>query len=197
MAEPALKMNFVDERNHELIDGRVVIMANQGIAHADVIMNIFNLFDGYTKENKYRIFTKNIDIFLTEKDLFVPDVAIVCNTDIVKQGGVHGAPDLVIEVLSPSTVKNDKIYKKEVYGSCGVKEYWLVSIESRYLEVFLLKDGKLTLDNVYSIYPEWMLNSMSADEKNKIVTGVKSSLFPDINILIEEIFHDIFHEINI
>lgn len=70
---------------------------------------------------------------------------VVCNKDIIKKDGVHGVPDLIVEVISPSTAKKDKGYKKDLYETCGVKEYWLVDTDNRSIEVYLLKKIDLCL----------------------------------------------------
>ena len=68
-------------------------------------------------------FGDGVLVHLTDEDKFVPDVMVVCDRNKIKPDGVYGAPDLVVEVLSPSTVKNDKGYKKSIYESSGIPEY--------------------------------------------------------------------------
>lgn len=70
---------------------------------------------------------------------------IACNRDIIKNNGVYGAPNLIVEVLPPSTATNDKGYKKDLYGKFCVGEYWIVDILSRSINVYLLKDETYTI----------------------------------------------------
>ena len=79
------------------------------------------------------------DVHLSENDCVIPDVMIVCNSDIIKDNAIYGAPDLIVEVLSPGTEKRDRGYKKDLYERCGVREYWIVDPVSLTVEVYLLK----------------------------------------------------------
>ena len=97
---------------------------------------------------------------------------------------------MVVEILSPSTAKRDKIYKKDVYEKCGVKEYWLVDIKNRSIEVFLLKDGRLAPDEVYSIYEDFELERLSEKEKLAVKYTFSPSMFPELVIDIEDVFSD-------
>ena len=75
-----------------------------------------------------RAFVAPFDVFLSDNDVVQPDVFFVANDRLkaLQDDGVHGAPDLVIEVLSPSTAQLDKKTKRRVYAQAGVKEMWLV-----------------------------------------------------------------------
>ncbi len=128
------------------------------------------------------------DLHLTDRDTFVPDMMVVCNRDQLKHNGVYGAPDLVVEVLSPSTAKRDRGYKKNAYESAGVPEYWLVNPTDRSVEVYHLAEGRYVLDNVYSIFPDWMLETMTEEEKTEIVAAFKCHLYDDLLISLEDIF---------
>ena len=113
---------------------------------------------------------------------------VVCDRDKIQSDGVHGAPDLVVEVLSPSTAKNDRSHKKEVYASCGVQEYWIVDPISKAIEQYLLKSGQFVLCEVYTVYPDWMLAKMSEEERAAVETHFKCSLFDDFDISLDDIF---------
>lgn len=91
------------------------------------------------------------DVYLSDNDRVIPDVMIVWNRDIIKKDGIHGTPDLIVEVLSPSTAKNDKGYKKELHEKSGVKEYWIIDPVMRSIETYLLADGKYVLDEFYAL----------------------------------------------
>lgn len=177
---------------YELLDGEIVYMSPRpSTIHNIAISNISTIFNNYLKGKKCIPFSDGVDVFLDEKNNVIPDFMVVCNSDFVKNAGIYGAPDLVVEVLSPTTAKNDKGYKKKIYGKHGVKEYWIVDTNSKSVEIYLLENGILDLDTIYSIYPDYVLNKMIQEEKDKIVKQFKTSLFDDLLINIEDVFYRI------
>src|SRR5690625_537728 len=84
------------------------------------------------------------DVYLGQKNAFQPDIVFISNErlSVIEEDGLHGAPDLVIEILSPSTAKYDLEEKKEVYERFGVKEYWTVEPASRSVQGWFLAEGK-------------------------------------------------------
>ena len=182
----AYKEEYVKE---ELINGQVVLMSPQpSINHVNVINNISILFGNFLKGKTCQSFPDSAAVFLTEKDYFVPDFMVVCDPDKVKYNGVYGAPDLVVEVLSPSTAKRDRGYKKQVYEQCGVLEYWLVDVNNKSVEQYLLHDGKFVLNDIYVIQPDYVLDDMSEAEKAELVWDFKCSLYDDLLIHLEDVF---------
>ena len=143
-----------EKRREEMIDGRVVMMSPRpAFNHNRVSYNIATLFDNYLKGRKCTPVSDGTDLYLDEKNRFVPNFMVVCDRDKIKWNGVHGAPDLVTEVLSPGTARNDKGRKKRAYEKNGVPEYWIVEPSNRSVEVYLLENGQYELDNVYTLYP--------------------------------------------
>ena len=134
------------------------------------------------------VFFGEFYLCLSEKDNFIPDVAVICDRSIIGEDGIYGAPSLVVEILSPLTAKRDRGYKKNAYEAAGVQEYWIVDTNSKSIEVYLLKDGRYTLDEVYSIYPDYLLEKMTGEERAAIPTGFRCSLFDDLTIRLEEVF---------
>ncbi len=183
---------YQEERREELIDGRVVAMSPRpAVNHNRVASNIFVLFYSYLKGKKCVPFSDGTDLYLTEEDRFIPDMMIVCNRDKITTDGVHGAPDLVVEVLSPSTANRDRRYKKDVYAKCGVREYWIVSPEEKSIEQYLLEDGRFTLHEVYTFYPNWMLAKMTEKERAAVVKEFQCSLYDDLVLSLDDIFSDL------
>lgn len=182
---------YQDEVWDELIDGQLVAMSPRPVVnHNRVAFRIAYLFEKHLEGRTCMPFSDGVDLYLTEKDRFVPDMMIVCDRSKIHPDGVYGAPDLVVEVLSPSTTKRDRGYKKDVYAKCGVREYWLVSPTDKSVEVYLPQDGDLTLHEVYSIYPEALLGKMTEEERSAVVTRFKCSLYDDFEISLEDIFQD-------
>lgn len=180
---------YQEEPWEELIDGEVVAMSPRPtFNHNRVASRIYWAFENYLKGKRCTVIADGTDLYLTEKDRFVPDMMVVCDRDKIKRDGVHGAPDLVVEVLSPSTAKKDRLHKKAVYGTCGVREYWLVDPENRTIEQYLPQDGRLELNTVYVSYSEDALGRMTEEERSAVETHFQCSLYDDFDISLDEIF---------
>jgi len=176
----------------ELIDGKAVAMSPAANNHNRIAGNIYFLFRTYLKGKTCVPYGDNEAVFLTPKDKFVPDFMIVCDRSKIKLNGIHGAPDLVVEILSPSTAKNDRGHKKEVYAQCGVLEYWIVNPADMSVEVYLNDgQGRFILSNVYTLCPDWMLEDMNHTEREAIATHFKCSLYDDLDISLDDIFYDL------
>ena len=180
---------YQEEFREELIGGKAVAMSPRPMYnHNHIAFNIAVLFSNYLRGKPCTAIPDGTDLYLTEEDRFVPDVMVVCDRDKIRRDGVHGAPDLVVEVLSPSTMRNDRMRKKEVYQACGVREYWLVDPENRTIEQYLLQDGKLELNMVYASCRDDELERMSEQEKAELETHFQCSLYSDFDIALEDIF---------
>lgn len=174
----------------ELIGGKLVAMSPRpAFNHNQVSYNIATLFANYLNGKKCTPIADGTDLYLTDNDRFIPDFMIVCDREKIKWDGVHGAPDLVVEVLSPGTAKNDKGHKKDAYEASGVREYWIVSPGEKSVEQYVLQNGRFVLQNIYTIYPNWMLDKMTDEEKADIVTHFQCSLYDDLEISLDSIFH--------
>ena len=159
------------------------------VNHNLITGNIYTIFAVYLRGKRCTPFTDGTDLYLTEEDRFVPDGMIVCDPDKIRPNGVHGAPDLVVEVLSHGTARNDRGRKMRVYEKCGVREYWIVSPGDRTVEQYLLLDGKFVLQEIYTDYPDYMLEKMTEAERAAVVQAFKCSLYDDLMIRIEDIFY--------
>ena len=181
-----------DNLDYEILNGEIIYMTPRPVPnHNTVIVNLSIIFGNYLRGKKCKMFSDGVDVYLDEKNNVIPDLLIACSRDIIKSNGIYGAPDLIVEVLSPSTATNDKGYKKDLYEKFRVKEYWIVDILSKSIDVYLLKDEKYTLDFVYSIYPDYILEKMTDDDKKRVQTKFKTSLFDDLIIDLEDVFYDI------
>ena len=83
------------------------------------------------------------DVVLSEYDVVQPDVFVVCDEKKITEANIQGAPDLIVEVLSPATALKDKREKKVLYEKYAVKEYIIVDPAAQYVERFLLQEGGL------------------------------------------------------
>lgn len=178
---------YQEEPREELLHGEIYMMSSPTVNHNRVASHIFNAFFNYLKGKSCEAFADGTDVYLTENDRVIPDVMIVCNKDTIHRDGIHGAPDLAVEVLSPGTAKNDKGYKKDLYEKAGVKEYWIVDVKSCFIETYLLTDGKYRLGGVYQLPSDDMIER----EREACTDKVPVSLYEDFTIPLEEIFYDL------
>lgn len=188
----AYEDDSVSKRKIELIGGRVVMMAPATSDHNHVADNLNGIFWGYLRGKTCVPFGDNEKVFLSDTHHFVPDFMVVCDPEKIRPDGVHGAPDLVAEVLSPSTARNDRTKKKDVYARCGVKEYWIVSAKEKSVEVYYLEDGAYVLHDIYTLHEDWQVERMEEEERAALVTSFKCSLFDDLDIALEDIFYRTF-----
>ncbi|MCL2171829.1 MAG: Uma2 family endonuclease [Defluviitaleaceae bacterium] len=183
----------IDPPRTETIGGRIYEMAGASTHHNRICGNISRIFGNYLVGKKCEVFQDGEALFLGDNH-FYPDVMVVCNPDIIKDDGIYGAPDLVAEVLSPSTANRDKFIKKDLYQQHGVSEYWIVFPEEKAIEVYLLKNGIYVLDNFYSFVPKWMLRFMNEQRIAEIAHDFKTSLFDDLVINVREVFDKVIKE---
>ena len=115
--------------------------------HQDISGNIFTLLRSYLA--KHPIGSAHIaplDVYLSEINVYQPDVIFVSNArrSLLAEHGVEGAPDLVVEILSPATARYDKGSKRKIYARTGVKELWLVDPDSRTIQIYELTQNAET-----------------------------------------------------
>lgn len=179
-----------DELWEEIINGEVVAMAPAALRHNRVVGRINMIFENYL-EGKNCVPFMDSGVQLAEDNRFIPDFMIVCDRSKLGEDYVYGAPDLVVEVLSPSTAKNDRWDKKNVYETYGVPEYWIVSPKERYIEVYILQDGQYILDKYCALCTECELAAMTEKRRAAIVTEFKCHLYDDLTIRLKDIFVDV------
>lgn len=190
---------YINDRNikikTELIDGKIFMMSPRPrVEHATVCTNIASEFRSYLKGKTCRAFCDGVDVFLDENNRFVPDTMIVCNPDIIKHDGIYGAPDLVVEVLSKTTAKNDRSKKKYTYAKYGVKEYWIVDVWSKSVEVYYNQNNWFVLDNIYYYLTDEEItenNNMLDSDIDKIkeyTDFIKVSICDNLIVKLKDIF---------
>jgi len=128
----------------ELIDGQIYMMSDPTTRHQKVIGELHGQICAFLKGKTCEVFVSPFSVRLHENEDtgYEPDLVVVCDTSKIKKRGCTGAPDLVIEVLSPSTQKDDKVEKYQEYMKAGVKEYWIVNPDLNYVEANQLIDGR-------------------------------------------------------
>jgi Uma2 family endonuclease len=178
------KMTYQDLRDlpedllrHELIDGEHIVSAAPIVKHQRVAFNIgFGISAFVRPRGLGEVFMAPVDVLFSDFDVVEPDVLYVAtgNAHKVREDHVDGAPDLVIEVLSPSSRRIDKIRKFRLYEAHGVPEYWLANPETDTMEVYrLTPGGRLVLQATLSLAAGDVL---------------ETPLLPGLRIPLQEIF---------
>ena len=180
---------YQEESWDEMINGKIVMMSPRPtVNHNFTAANIHTIFSVYLKGKKCVPFSDGTDLYLNEKERYVPDGMIVCDINKIQTDGVHGTPDLVIEVLSPSTAKYDRGHKRDSYEAAGIPEYWIVDPINKTVEVYRLSVKKYFLYDLYSLLPDYLLNKMTEEERAALVIEFKCHLFDDLTIRLEDVF---------
>jgi Uma2 family endonuclease len=124
---------------YQLIEGELVMSPAPAPEHQEVSLNLsYKLYNIVKKSKKGKVFYAPIDVYLDQENAYQPDIVVILEGSKAKitQKGIEGAPDLVVEILSPSTAYYDLTEKKEVYERSGVKEYWIVDPKRKTFEVY-------------------------------------------------------------
>lgn len=134
-----------DEKRVELIDGEFYDMASPSVAHQEMILEIAIVIRQYIRKNKGKckvlIAPCDVQLDCDQYTMVQPDIMIVCKPEKITKRCVVGAPDFVLEVLSPSTRKKDITIKLKKYQAAGVREYWMVDIEKGHVIVYFFEKG--------------------------------------------------------
>src|SRR5680860_143151 len=129
----------------QVIENQLIMSPRPLDRHQETLINIVLPIGNYVKKNSLgKIRTGPAGVYLDEENIFEPDIMFISSKNIHKfrKDGLHGAPDLVIEILSPSTAKYDKNQKKSAYERYGVREYCIVDPETKEVQGFFLKDDR-------------------------------------------------------
>ena len=176
-----------DERKYELIDGVTYMMASPTYRHNMIGGNLHYIIRSYLNGKRCKVVYET-KVYLDENNRFIPDLSVVCDRNKIKPNGIYGAPDLVIEILSPSTRKNDLSIKKDIYEKYGVKEYWLIDPAGETVDVYIWQDGKFILDNSYHNYTDEEWDNLDDKERANTKLSLKISLYDDLEINVKDIF---------
>ena len=142
----------------EIINGEAVMMAPPSRIHQKISGEIFRQLANYLEGKKCEVYPAPFGVRLFEKDgdtpddvdtMVEPDISVICDKKKLDKHGCKGAPDMVIEILSPSTRRHDRLVKLNLYQRAGVREYWIVSPGEQTVEVLLLEAGRLVPHGFY------------------------------------------------
>ena len=179
-------------QSYEIIGGEKFMAPAANLDHGDIIGRIHFCFVKYFLEHKNGyVYVDNTNVQLNDEDTFIPDVSVVLkNREQILAGRklICGAPDMVVEVLSRSTHKRDLTVKKDAYEASGVREYWIVDPRAKTVTVYLLRDGKYFLDDVYTLPDEEYLKLLDEDELADVKHEVPVSILDGLTIPLDFIF---------
>ena len=179
---------------YEIIEGEKFMAASPDMGHSTIVMNLSATVGAYVKINKLGIcFGDHMDVHFPDGNVFQPDFIFVSSAKAElfldkRRMTLHGVPDMVAEIFSKSTMKRDVGIKKDIYERNGVKEYWLINPWSESIEVYLLRDGKYILDNIYQNYRENDLKNMPEDERAEVEMEIPVAVLDGFKVKIRNIF---------
>jgi Uma2 family endonuclease len=161
---------------YELIDGAAYAMAGPNTAHQLIALNLYGEFYQFFKGKKCRAIPAPFDVRLfyeedeSDDTVVQPDLVVVCDPAKLGKEGCRGAPDLAIEILSPSNTAIEMHRKLRLYQDAGIKEYWVIDPEQKLIEAYRLNNGH---------YEPYIL---------RIDDTLQSTLFPGLAIPVKTIF---------
>ena len=142
-----------DDKRYELLDGKLILLDSPSRDHQSVRMHL--LFDMYAFVNENDlgwVYCAPFDVLFTDTDVVQPDILFISQEreHILTPANVQGAPDLIVEILSPSSSTRDWRAKRELYSAHGVREYWIVDPTNRIVSILLPQDGVLEIDQTHT-----------------------------------------------
>ncbi|MCI9190694.1 MAG: Uma2 family endonuclease [Lachnospiraceae bacterium] len=154
MALPAEKARYTfadcltwdENESIEIINGEAFMMATPSRIHQKISGELFRQLANYLEGKKCEVYSAPFGVRLFEQDgdrpedvdtVVEPDISVVCDRSKLDKHGCKGAPDLIVEILSPSSLRHDRLVKLNLYQRAGVREYWIADPENRSVMVFL------------------------------------------------------------
>jgi len=143
--EDYVRISEKTEKRMELIDGKIYNMSSPSTVHQLAIATIFSEIKEYIKKNNGDcmpfVAPLDVKIMNDERNVVQPDVFVVCDKSKIERKYIKGAVDLAIEVLSPNTSKRDMTIKRKLYREAGVREYWMVDLESETVIIQMMDEN--------------------------------------------------------
>lgn len=156
-------LKFDDGNRYELIDGELYLMSSPSRLHQKVLGEIARQIGNYLSDKKCEIYISPLDVRIDgkvkSKNVVQPDIIVICDNNKLDDKGIIGAPELIIEILSPHNASHDTLYKYNLYQKYGVKEYWIVDMQRENICTYILnKDGVYTLPKMYELTEDIKVN---------------------------------------
>jgi len=163
-----------DGKRYEILEGELLMSPSPKHLHQKVLGRIFQLINEYVERQQLgELIIAPFDVVISPHNVVQPDLLFVSNQNIEKIKSTHfeGTPDLIIEILSSSSLQRDRIIKRKIYARFGLPEYWLVHPEKKYLQILRLQAGTL--------------RQVAEFKANEVLT---SPVFPGLEIELKQIF---------
>jgi len=133
---------------YQLFNGEVYQMASPSVTHQGILVELTLQFGNWLRGKPCQVFASPLDVRLfpkkdnSDNTVLQPDLLVVCDKNKITKGSVNGAPDLVIEILSPSNTHRDLFLKFQYYLKAGVREYWVIDPEEKKVHVHIYENGR-------------------------------------------------------
>jgi Uma2 family endonuclease len=135
-----------DGKRYEIIDGILYVTPAPSPAHQRAVAKLYGILERYFETRRLgEVFVSPIDLILAFHDVVQPDLVVVADPGQVSNRGIEGTPLLAVEVLSPSTLSQDRHVKAQRYAAVGIPHYWLVDPDARRMECYRLEAGAYRL----------------------------------------------------
>ena len=178
-------LRWPDDVRAEIIGGIAYMMSPPNTSHQRVTGRLFNVVSTFLKGKPCEAFIAPFGVRLFPKDdnkddtVVEPDIVVVCDSSKIDERGCNGAPDLIIEILSPSTRRKDRYLKRELYQRAKVREYWIVSPDDGEVEVHLFETGAI------KVYGK---NEAETAEDAKLPELVPVFALPGLEVDVKDVF---------
>ncbi len=143
-------LKWPENERAEIIGGEVFMMAPPSSVHQEIVAELTRQLGNFLEGKRCKVYPAPFGVRLFEKDgeapedvdtMVEPDISVVCDRSKIDKHGCKGAPDLIIEILSPSSLRHDRFVKLGLYQRAGVREYWIVDPEYKSVQVFTQDGG--------------------------------------------------------
>jgi Uma2 family endonuclease len=144
-----------DLNRYELVEGEILVSRSPGLTHQEVLANLLNILMNYLAQHPEGKAYVNPGVIFDNFNSVIPDIAFVSSSRrkaIASGMHITGAPDLVVEIVSPGAenARRDRVVKRQVYGRYGVQEYWIVDPLKRSVDVYRMLESSLELFVTFS-----------------------------------------------
>jgi Uma2 family endonuclease len=163
-----------EDKRYEILDGELFVVPAPNTRHQRLLVRILDVLLHHAREkNLGEVFVAPYDVILSDENIVQPDILFVSNErlGIIGEANISGAPDLVVEILSPSTRNKDLEIKRKIYAGFGVREYWIVDPEAETVDVLVWSEQGYTSAGIRGRFER-----------------LSSPLLPELNISVSDLF---------
>jgi Uma2 family endonuclease len=146
-------LTWDENERYEIIDGEAYMMSTPNRVHQKISGNFYYALRSFLEGKPREVYAAPFSVRLfpaedrSDDTVVEPDITVICDPSKLDDRGCNGAPNLIIEILSPSNARHDRIVKFNKYREARVREYWIVDPEERVVSVYVLKDGQYVAVN--------------------------------------------------